>query len=100
MNMNQLDRLMLGTGLSLANAAITNTVRREWDDAAIRTLAESSSPWTPAYRMAHWNTHSLACYSLHAPPRPSGVVIPDHSARRIAAAQAKRERKAARKAQS
>ena len=32
-----------------------------------------------------------------APRFDSGVVIPDHSARRIAAAQAKRERKAANK---
>ena len=31
------------------------------------------------------------------PPRPSGVVIPDHSAQRIAAADAKRLRKAARR---
>lgn len=35
------------------------------------------------------------CYSV--PTLDSGVVIPDHSAQRIAAAQAKRERKAAKR---
>ena len=35
--------------------------------------------------------------AYQAPPRPSGVTIPDHTAARIAAAEAKRQRKANRK---